>query len=521
VYNNLNFELLVAQARRRDLLHQAAKNRLLCPTKVRSESSTRADRRTQSWLKVRTMWCRAITLLVLTVMLAACATAEPASPSGEGNGLMDSEWVLVSLNGGDLIEGKAVTLRFAEGSIEGSGGCNTYGGSYTVSGEGLNLSDLYWTEMACMEPGGIMAQEQAYFGVLNAAARYRVGGDRLELYDEAGIQVLMFIAATSDAFAAQEMPTRTATELSLDCTLEMDETYTVGEPVTLRFELYNPTDRPLYVLTWYTPLEGIAGDIFQVARDGVKLPYLGVLAKRGDPTRKEYVVIEPGETASAQVDLGMGYDLSTPGSYQVQFTAGLPDVTDDASLIPQKRDDHRPQSLSCNTIDFSIVPAPEPPTATPVVAATPTLEPPAGFKRYVNGVSGVSLWVPESWTIIEPGPHGGPIILQSYPQDKYVGGEARQPGDTKCDLTVHPSGINVADVVPQNRSDPPITVVSMQEIVLRSGQLGRRFEVESMGRSLSLITTLQTATGNERVVVLTCFGDLAPFDEIAITLGAS
>jgi hypothetical protein len=122
--------------------------------------------------------------------------------------------------------------------------------------------------------------------------------------------------------------------------------------------------------------------------------------------------------------------------------------------------------------------------------------------------------VPENWTIIEPGPHWP--ILQSYPQDKYVGGGRRQPGDTKCDLTIHPLGTSVADVVPRNRSDPPVTIVSESEIVLRSGRTGKRFEVDSMGRSLSLITEV-----NERAVVLTCFGELAPFDEIAVTLGAS
>jgi hypothetical protein len=36
-----------------------------------------------------------------------------------------------------------------------------------------------------------------------------------------------------------------------------------------------------------------------------------------------------------------------------------------------------------------------------------------------------------------------------------------------------------------------------------------------MGRSLSLITEI-----NERVVVLTCFGELEPFDQIATTLSA-
>jgi heat shock protein HslJ len=440
--------------------------------------------------------------LVLTVLLAACATQSAA--------LLDTEWVLISLNGSALIEGKEITLSFGEASLKGSGGCNTYGGSYTASKDSLHLSGVYATEMACMEPKGIMEQEKAYLEALNAAARYRVDGDRLEVYDEAGTQILAFAVSTSEALAEEEMPVRTTPRPSLDCTLEMDETYAVGEPVHLRFELHNHTDRPLYVLIWYTPLEGIAGEIFQVTRNGAELLYQGMLAKRGDPIREEYIAIEPGEVTSAEVDLRMGYDLSMPGSYQVQFTTGLRDVTDDASLVPRKRDDHRPQSLSCNTVGFRIVPAPEPPTA------TPTPEPPAGFRRYVNGASDVSLWVPESWTVVEPGPHGGSPILQSYPQDKYVGGEPRQPGDTKCDLTIHPPGASVADVVQRLRSNPRVTIVSEQEIALQSGRSGMRFEVESMGRSLSLIAEV-----NGRAVVLTCFGELEPFDEIAVTLGAS
>ena len=37
-----------------------------------------------------------------------------------------------------------------------------------------------------------------------------------------------------------------------------------------------------------------------------------------------------------------------------------------------------------------------------------------------------------------------------------------------------------------------------------------------MGRFLSLVAEV-----NERVVRLTCFGELAPFDEIAVTLDAA
>jgi hypothetical protein len=285
------------------------------------------------------------------------------------------------------------------------------------------------------------------------------------------------------------------------------------------FALHNRTERPLYVLTWYTPLEGMAGEILQVTRDGAALPYQGLLAKRGDPSGDEYVAIAPGEAASARVDLGSGYDLSTPGSYQVQFTAGLRDVIDDVSLVPRSRDDHRPQPLSCNTVRFSVVPAPEPPPATPVPPTTPAptplaFEPPAGFRRYVNGPSDVSLWVPESWTIIEPGPHSP--LLQSYPQDKYIGGEGLQPGDTKCDLTIHPPEVSLADVVRQLGSASGVTIVSEREMVLRSGGSGTRREVESLGRSLSLYAEV-----SGRAVVLSCFGELAPFDEIAVTLGPS
>jgi hypothetical protein len=41
-------------------------------------------------------------------------------------------------------------------------------------------------------------------------------------------------------------------------------------------------------------------------------------------------------------------------------------------------------------------------------------------------------------------------------------------------------------------------------------------EMDSMGRSNSVIIEIK-----ERVVVLTCFGNIAQFDEIALTLCAS
>jgi heat shock protein HslJ len=159
--------------------------------------------------------------------------------------------------------------------------------------------------------------------------------------------------------------------------------------------------------------------------------------------------------------------------------------------------------------------APSTPTPEPTQTPLPPFEPPAGFVPYQDPVTGISVYIPEPWVVtgIVPGEYA---ILQSYAEDKYVGGEAREPGDTKCDLAIRPPEVDVADAIQTLRSDPLATIVSEQEVVLQSGQPGTRMEVESMGPSISLFTEV-----NGRTVVLTCFGDFAQFDEIATTLGAA
>jgi hypothetical protein len=66
-------------------------------------------------------------------------------------------------------------------------------------------------------------------------------------------------------------------------------------------------------------LEGLAGDIFRVQRDGVSLPYHGIQVKRGVPTSEGYVWLEPGGSVFAEVDLAEGYDFSKPGRYTLQY----------------------------------------------------------------------------------------------------------------------------------------------------------------------------------------------------------
>jgi hypothetical protein len=75
----------------------------------------------------------------------------------------------------------------------------------------------------------------------------------------------------------------------------------------------------MYVLKWYTPLEGFAGRIFRVTRNGEGIPYEGIEASRGAPLPDEYVYLEPGGSTSAINDLASVYDFSKTGTYRIVF----------------------------------------------------------------------------------------------------------------------------------------------------------------------------------------------------------
>ena len=57
----------------------------------------------------------------------------------------------------------------------------------------LSVSNVFSTEMGCLEPTGILEQETAYLTALSAAATYQITADRLEMFDETGDQVLVFV----------------------------------------------------------------------------------------------------------------------------------------------------------------------------------------------------------------------------------------------------------------------------------------------------------------------------------------
>ena len=132
--------------------------------------------------------------------------------------------------------------------------------------------------------------------------------------------------------------------------------YKAADTLKIRFTLTNNTDWPLSVLKWFTPLDGFKSDMFQVEDEsGKRLPYLGILIKRGSPTEEDYVLIGPGQSVSTEVDISEAYDISQAGRYKVMFTSNLISVGRESPATLIKNRIFRPRELHSNSVILKIL----------------------------------------------------------------------------------------------------------------------------------------------------------------------
>ena len=99
--------------------------------------------------------------------------------------LAGTSWEVIGYNNGkqavtSVLLGSTITLDFAaDGSLSGNSGCNTYKGSYTVTGDQITIGPLASTRMACSQE--LMDQESQYLAALGSAATYQIKDTGLEL----------------------------------------------------------------------------------------------------------------------------------------------------------------------------------------------------------------------------------------------------------------------------------------------------------------------------------------------------
>jgi heat shock protein HslJ len=111
---------------------------------------------------------------------------------------LDGVWQVTALNNGR--EGVAaprtgtpLTLRFRNGAVGGSTGCNTFRSGYVVEGDRLRIQGALVTRKAC--PAEVMEQERQFLAALETTARWTIREGRLELRRDDGA---LAVAATRE-----------------------------------------------------------------------------------------------------------------------------------------------------------------------------------------------------------------------------------------------------------------------------------------------------------------------------------
>jgi heat shock protein HslJ len=169
-------------------------------------------------MQTRTKFLTLIAMIALLVGIVACAapattpTATPtpvaetggtddAEPSGEtapvddsnGLGMTDliGNWQATEIKGNPVAGAVIPTLSFIEsGEVAGNGGCNGYGGMYTVDANALTIAGVVSTMMAC-EDQTLTTQESTFLSALQTTATYSLDGNTLTLLDNDGNAIVV------------------------------------------------------------------------------------------------------------------------------------------------------------------------------------------------------------------------------------------------------------------------------------------------------------------------------------------
>ena len=110
----------------------------------------------------------------LALLLAGC----PSAPEHAGQGaatIVGPVWVAEAIAGTPAGDAPITLQLGADGRASGRGGCNGYGGLYTLAGDALHFGGLASTRMACAP--ALMDQEQRYFDALAKVTHYAVADD--------------------------------------------------------------------------------------------------------------------------------------------------------------------------------------------------------------------------------------------------------------------------------------------------------------------------------------------------------
>lgn len=117
-----------------------------------------------------------------TIFQRVTVTVRPATVQ---NPLDGTSWEVTGYYIGNAVasplSGSTLTFRFSGNQISGNSGCNTFTGTYSVSGNNIWISDLSSGMMLCDTPAGVMQQETDFQTALRATVSFQFDSNRLTL----------------------------------------------------------------------------------------------------------------------------------------------------------------------------------------------------------------------------------------------------------------------------------------------------------------------------------------------------
>ncbi len=128
-----------------------------------------------------------VAVATAAVLLAGCTAVVPAGPAAS---LRNTSWVVAEINGEPTIPDFQPTIAFGADEVSGNGGCNGFGGTYTLNGTAISFGDLFQTQMLCTDNGRDQ-QELGFHAALGTVASVRFAGETVELLDGDGAVALL------------------------------------------------------------------------------------------------------------------------------------------------------------------------------------------------------------------------------------------------------------------------------------------------------------------------------------------
>ena len=140
----------------------------------------------------------AVLLFALLFILGACGGQGGGADPGQGgtslpgSSLDNTFWTMKSMANSRALPGAEITAGFLDGKIMGSTGCNNYFAAYETRDNLLILTNQGVTEMACLEPEGVMEVESRFLDYFYQVQRFQLTEEELQLITSDG-ESLIFV----------------------------------------------------------------------------------------------------------------------------------------------------------------------------------------------------------------------------------------------------------------------------------------------------------------------------------------